>query len=134
MNKHAAIPIAAAEEIAKRYYWHQIIIIGRFLGAPGVTGEEHVTTYGLDKANCDVSARIGNFLKYKVMNWEREMTESVASGAAALLEAVNLIGKEDGTDSEIARLIVNAEIPIRALLAFTFQRLGDEQAKPRKRA
>ena len=61
------IPIKAAEEIAKKYGCDQVIIVARAIGEG-----EHVTTYGRDKANCDVAARIGNFLKYKIMGWKPE--------------------------------------------------------------
>jgi hypothetical protein len=60
------IPIGAAKQIAERYGYHQVIVIARAVGEGGI---EHVTTYGVDKANCDVAARIGDFLKYKVMGW-----------------------------------------------------------------
>jgi hypothetical protein len=62
------IPIAAAKLIALDYEYDQVIIIARSVG-DGPEHGEHVTTYGKDKANCDVAARIGDFLKYKVMNW-----------------------------------------------------------------
>lgn len=61
------IPISAAKEIAEKYGYHQIVIIGRTVDVG-----EHVTTYGKDKANCDVAARIGDFLKFKVMGWVKE--------------------------------------------------------------
>jgi hypothetical protein len=35
----------------------------------GKGGREHCTTYGVDKKHCDVAARCGDFLKYKVMGW-----------------------------------------------------------------
>lgn len=60
------IPIAAAKDIAHKYGYDQVVIIARRVGE---NGGEHVTTYGKDKANCDVAARIGNFLKYNVMGW-----------------------------------------------------------------
>lgn len=63
------IPIAAARKIANEYGYSQVIIIGRRVGEHG---GEHCTTYGVDKANCDVAARIGDFLKFKVMGWTRE--------------------------------------------------------------
>ena len=59
------IPVSTAEKIAKTYGYDQIVIIGR-----AVDQGEHVTTYGRDKANCDVAARVGNFLKHKIMGWE----------------------------------------------------------------
>ena len=63
------IPIAAARRIAEQYGYSQVVIIAR---AVGDDGGEHVTTYGIDKANCHVAAHIGNFLKYKVMGWREE--------------------------------------------------------------
>lgn len=61
------IPIDVAKEIAIKYDYDQIIIIGR-----KVEIGEHVTTYGIDKINCDVAARIGDFLKYKIMGWKKD--------------------------------------------------------------
>lgn len=67
------IPISAAEEISKKYGFDQVVIIARKVGDIGPGGiAEHVTTYGKDKANCEVAAKIGNFLKYKVMGWTKE--------------------------------------------------------------
>ncbi len=65
-----AIPISAARRIAESYGYDQVIVIARAVGQG-----EHVTTYGKDKANCDVAARIGDFLKFKVMGWERDLTD-----------------------------------------------------------
>jgi len=62
------IPISAAKGVAEKYGYDQIIIIGRKVGDDG---REHCTTYGVDKANCDVAARIGDFLKHKVMGWSK---------------------------------------------------------------
>jgi len=61
------IPISAAKKIAEQFDYDQVVIIARKVGQG-----EHVTTYGVDKANCDVAARIGDFLKYKVMGWIKE--------------------------------------------------------------
>jgi len=63
------IPISAAKLIADKYGYDQVVVIARKVGD---NGSEHCTTYGKDKANCDVAARIGDFLKFKVMNWTRE--------------------------------------------------------------
>ena len=60
------IPISAAKSIAKQYEYSQVVIVAR---AVGERGGEHVTTYGIDKANCDVAARVGRFFKYKLMGW-----------------------------------------------------------------
>lgn len=61
------IPISAGKLIAENYGYDQVVIIARKVG-----GNEHVTTYGVDKANCDVAARIGNFFKHKLMGWPEE--------------------------------------------------------------
>jgi len=62
------IPISAAKKIADAYGYDQVVIIARKVGNDGC---EHVTTYGADKANCEVAARMGDFLKYKVMGWAK---------------------------------------------------------------
>ncbi len=58
------IPISAAQHIAKTYGYDQVIVIGRAVGEG-----EHVTTYGRNKEHCAVAARVGEFLKHKVMGW-----------------------------------------------------------------
>lgn len=63
------ITVHAARVIGKNFGYDQIIIIGRKIGDDGV---EHLTTWGVDKPNCDVAARIGDFLKTKVMGWVKE--------------------------------------------------------------
>lgn len=62
------IPISAAKLIADAYDYDQVVIIARKVG---IDGNEHVTTYGVDKVNCDIAARIGDFLKYKIMGWSQ---------------------------------------------------------------
>ena len=72
------IPISAAAHIAKTYGYDQVVIVARKVDQPAGVGEtakqeirggEHCTTYGVDKANCEVAARIGNFFKHKLMGW-----------------------------------------------------------------
>ncbi len=63
------IPIVSARDIAEQFGYDQVVVIARRVGDDG---GEHVTTYGRDKTNCDVAARIGDFLKFKVMNWLSE--------------------------------------------------------------
>ena len=63
------IPISAARAIAETHDYSQVVIIAR-----AVDGGEHVTTYGVDKPNCDVAARIGDFLRFEVMKWDRSQT------------------------------------------------------------
>ncbi|WP_205877319.1 hypothetical protein [Leisingera sp. NJS204] len=61
------IPVSSAERIAKAYGYDQVVIIARRVGDD--PNGEHVTTYGRDKAHCSSAARIGEFLKFKVMGW-----------------------------------------------------------------
>lgn len=68
------IPISAAAHIAREYGYDQVIIYARKVGEG-----EHVTTYGRNRQHCDVAARIGNFLKYKIFQWVRE-TDSQDTG------------------------------------------------------
>lgn len=66
--KTKPIPVSAARIIAKNFGYDQVVIIARKIGDDGI---EHCTTYGVDKANCDVAARIGNFLKFEIMGWAK---------------------------------------------------------------
>lgn len=61
------IPISAAKRIAEAYGYSQVIVIARAVGEG-----EHCTTYGIDKANCDVAAKIGQFITSKIMGWRAE--------------------------------------------------------------
>lgn len=63
------IPISAAESIAKRYGYDQVIIVARKVGDDG---GEHCTTYGKDQVHCDIASRAGEFLKFKVMGWVKD--------------------------------------------------------------
>ena len=58
------IPISAAKRISEEYGYDQVVIIARAIGEG-----EHCTTYGRDKTNCDVAARIGEFITSKIMGW-----------------------------------------------------------------
>lgn len=69
MKRLKSIPVSAAKHIANAFGYHQVVIIAR---RHGTGGSEHVTTYGVDKENCAVAAKIGDFLKHKVMNWKEE--------------------------------------------------------------
>ena len=68
------IPIVAARNIADQYGYDQVIVIARKVGE---NGGEHCTTYGVDRENCSVAARIGEFLKFKVMGWTRDEAATV---------------------------------------------------------
>jgi hypothetical protein len=60
------IPVSAAEHIAKAYGFDQVVIIARSVGD---TGGEHVTTYGRNKVHCEIAAKIGDYIKHKIMGW-----------------------------------------------------------------
>jgi len=66
------IPIAAAKRIADLYGYDQVVIIARKVGAESEPHGEHCTTYGVTTEHCAIAARIGDFLKFKVMGWTKE--------------------------------------------------------------
>ena len=66
------IPIEEAKKIALDYDYDQVIIFARKVGESPNPHGEHLTTYGVDKTHCDVAAKIGNFLKYKIMGWKKK--------------------------------------------------------------
>lgn len=63
------IPISAAKRIAKEYRYDQVIIYARVCHDSPEPHCEHMTTYGRNAEHCGAAARIGNFLKYKIMGW-----------------------------------------------------------------
>lgn len=72
MTELKSIPIKAAREISEKYGYDQVIIIARRCHDTPEPHGESVTTYGRTKEHCDVAAKIGNFLKYKIMKWTNE--------------------------------------------------------------
>lgn len=66
------IPIKAAQQIAEEYGYDQVIIYARKVGESPDPHGEHLTTYGVNKTHCDVAARIGDYLKYKIFGWKKE--------------------------------------------------------------
>lgn len=59
--------------IADKYGYDQVVIVARKVGD---SGGEHCTTYGKDKENCSVAARIGDFFKHELMGWNRPKPDS----------------------------------------------------------
>jgi hypothetical protein len=86
------IPISAAKKIADAYNYDQVYVIGRKVGEG-----EHVTTYGKDKANCETAARVGDFLKYKVMGWPEYKPPTPTVGGLRIVCAANLYKHEGQT-------------------------------------
>jgi hypothetical protein len=73
------IPVEAAEHVAKAYGYDQVVIIARRVSDPDEhEGGEHVTTYGRNAEHCGAAARVGNFIKHRIMGWPED------AGAAAL--------------------------------------------------
>ena len=48
------IPIAAAKQIAEEYGYDQVVILAR-----KIPEGSHATTYGANKAHCEVAAAVG---------------------------------------------------------------------------
>lgn len=65
------IPISAAKHIADTYGYDQVVIYARKVDPDG---DEHMTTYGVDKVHCGVAARMGEVLR-RFMGWNVEQEE-----------------------------------------------------------
>lgn len=79
------IPISAAENIAKRFGYDQVVIMARRVGEGGV---EHVTTYGVDRPNCLVAAAMGDHLKHSVMRWPVDRSAMLERAKALITDEV----------------------------------------------
>lgn len=62
------IPIKAAEAIAKKYGYDQVVVLARRVGDHPLPSGEHITTYGIDPTHCDVAALMGSTLK-RIAQW-----------------------------------------------------------------
>jgi len=45
-----------------------------------------------------------------------QQSPAILRGAAAILEALDLMGREEKTDHDLAKIIVDAEIDLRAIV------------------
>lgn len=70
------IPVSAAKVIAETYGYDQVIVIARKVGDDPDPHGEHVTTYGATADHCGVAARVGNFIKHKIMGWPEHTVEA----------------------------------------------------------
>jgi hypothetical protein len=87
------IPIKAAQEIAEAYGYDQVIVLARRCHDSPEPHGEHVTTYGRNKAHCEVAARTGDFLKHKIMGWPWPK-QSTADPLYGALKRLHGWGKE----------------------------------------
>lgn len=60
------IPIKVAEKIGADYGYDQVIILVRSVGQGG---GETLVTYGKDRTHCEIAAKVGEFLRRKVLGW-----------------------------------------------------------------
>jgi hypothetical protein len=62
------IPISSAQEVADRYGYDQVVIIGRRVGSEPDPCGEHVTTFGAEPTHSHVAAAAGRSLQ-RFMRW-----------------------------------------------------------------
>lgn len=80
------IPVSAGKKIAQEFDYDQVVVVARKVG---LNGGEHVTTYGRNPEHCEIAARVGDFLKYEIMKWERAIHPPAFNPVTdELLEAV----------------------------------------------
>jgi len=60
------IPVGVARHIGVEYGYDQVVIIAR---KTGQDGGEHVTTHGITDAHAKIAARMGNYLKERILGW-----------------------------------------------------------------
>lgn len=68
MNTGKKIPISTAKNIAKDFGYTQVIVHA----FDGLTGIQHVTTYGKSQADCENAAAGGNAIK-KLLKWDEKL-------------------------------------------------------------
>lgn len=73
------IPVKDAKRIATDYGYDQVIIFARKVDKGDEKGGEHLTTFGHGD-HSGIAAKIGHYLKYKVLGWVEHETK-VSEGA-----------------------------------------------------
>lgn len=63
------IPITAAKRIADEYGYDQVVVFARKVGQDPEPHGEWMTTYGVTREHCGVSAKMGEALK-RFMGWD----------------------------------------------------------------
>lgn len=102
------IPVGAAEGLARTYGYDQIVIIGRRVGADDEPHGEHVTTYGVTQPNKEAAAKIGHFLKYQIMGWNRSeetIYEDLDTGSPSLPDDLG----DDDDPGTLEQHLINKE-------------------------
>ena len=95
------IPIRAARHIADEYGYDQVVIIAR---AVGTNGAEHCTTYGKTRAHCEIAARIGDYIKHKIMGWPDKPDLTIMTTSAFAMLKGDYKKRIDELTREVARL------------------------------
>lgn len=62
------IPIPAAEVIARKYGYDQVVVYARRTGEHPLPSGEHMTTFGITPEHCEVAALMGSTMK-RVAQW-----------------------------------------------------------------
>lgn len=97
------IPIKAARDIAKKYRYDQLII----LGIDVAKNRQHVTTFGKSTVDADQAAQGGNYIKQQLLGWPANECLAEPTRVRKLLERIKELerkieGKNNGTESESA--------------------------------
>lgn len=69
--KARRIPISAGKRIADLYGYDQVVIVARRVEDDDQAGQEWMTTYGRNRAHCDIAARIGRWLRKRMNEYEK---------------------------------------------------------------
>lgn len=88
MSESKEIPIELAKEIAEKYGYDIIAIIGW-----NQVGNQHVTTFGQTISLCDWAARLGNKIKADILKWPDEFCHAEPK-PSAIRKKYNLLLSE----------------------------------------
>ena len=73
-SKARRIPISAGKRIADLYGYDQVVIVARRVEDEDQAGQEWMTTYGRNRAHCEIAARIGR----RIQRWMKEHSKTHA--------------------------------------------------------
>lgn len=107
------IPVEAARAIADRFGYDQVIVVARRVDEEPAPSGEHVTTYGRGLVHAAVAARVGHFLRHRLMGWP----ETVGAGYETLSSRAETCPAGDIQCRTCAQMPAKPEILFQSIVA-----------------